>query len=100
VEKSSIHTKLSRKRSNDGKKIIFAKCKSSSKLNLHIKCCSWTWFLAVDFQLTLIAPLIMYFVVKYDKKTIKCLCLAVVGIALFKINYLKNLGIRPSLVEE
>jgi uncharacterized membrane protein (Fun14 family) len=60
----------------------------------------WIWFLAVDFQFTLIAPLIIYFVLKYDKKTIKCLCLAVVGIALLKINYLKNIGIRPSILEE
>jgi uncharacterized membrane protein (Fun14 family) len=48
----------------------------------------------------LIAPLIIYFVVKYDKKTIKCLCLAVVGIALLKIIDFEKLGIKHSTFEE
>jgi peptidoglycan/LPS O-acetylase OafA/YrhL len=60
----------------------------------------WIWFLAVDFQFTLIAPLIIYFVLKYDKKTIKCLCLAVIAITFLAIIDLEKLGMRQSTVEE
>jgi peptidoglycan/LPS O-acetylase OafA/YrhL len=54
----------------------------------------WTWYLAVDFQLSLIAPFVIYFLRKYEKKMMIILVVSILLVSHGLVVTLQNNGIN------